>query len=125
MVGNDSVTVHEQVDRSCDLLSSAYRRCVIYALRTNGPATVRQLAETAVEAGLADTRKRAFVSLVHTHLPKLADFDIVDYENPEDVVSLDDGVEQLEPLVTITERRETGSEFPPSFETVDTAAGPD
>lgn len=128
MVGrNDTSAVSERIDRSCALLSNAYRRYVVYALRTNGPTTVERLADIAVEVGLTDARKRAFVSLVHTHLPKLADFGIVDYEQSDDVVSLDDGVERLEPFVTVTQRRETGPDFPPSFESgsLDTAAGPD
>ena len=105
--GSAQWTNHERIDRACDLLGSAYRRCVIYALQENDRADLDELADAVVSSGLADDRQRAAASLVHTHLPKLADFGVVSYADPEDEVSLDDGVEALEPFLTVVAREET------------------
>jgi hypothetical protein len=106
---HDRSPIHERIDRSCDLLGSEYRRRVIYALQQNGPSTVGELADAVVSAGVADARKRVLTSLVHTHLPKLSDADVVEYGGPDDVVSLSDGVEALEPFLTVAARREAES----------------
>ena len=106
---HDRSPVHERIDRSCDLLGSAYRRRVIYTLQKNGPSTVEELADAVVSAGITDARKRALTSLVHTHLPKLSDADVVEYDGPEDVVSLSEGVAALEPFLTVAAQREVES----------------
>ncbi|WP_276300377.1 DUF7344 domain-containing protein [Halorussus lipolyticus] len=103
-------SVRERIDRSCDLLSSSYRRHVIYALQADGPASVGELADAVVSAGIADEHERAMASLVHNHLPKLAEFDVVTYDGPNDEVSLDDGIAGLEPFLTTAARAETESE---------------
>ncbi|WP_135825448.1 DUF7344 domain-containing protein [Halorussus ruber] len=104
--------IRERIDRSCDLLSSSYRRRVIYTLQRDGPASVGELAEAVVSTGIADDRKRAMASLVHTYLPKLDEFGVVEYDGPNDDVSLDDGITRLEPLLTAAAREETQREQP-------------
>ncbi|WP_137283577.1 DUF7344 domain-containing protein [Halorussus salinisoli] len=123
--GYDRWTDHEQIDRSCDLLGSAYRRCVVYTLQEDGPASLGELADAVVSAEIATDRKRAMASLVHTHLPKLADSDVVEYDDPEVAVSLDDGVEALEPFLTLTARQETDGEQLPfsGYDGPDAVAG--
>ena len=97
--------VHERIDRSCDLLRSAHRRQVIYALREYGPSTADELAD-AVASGVSDERRRVLTSHVHTHLPNLAEADVVEYDGPDDVVALSDGVERLEPFLSVAAREE-------------------
>lgn len=109
-------SIHERIDRSCDLLRSAHRRRVIYRLRKNGPSTADELADAVVSAGIADDRRRVLTSLVHTHLPKLAEADVVEYSGPDDVVSLSDGVEELEPFLSMVAQREADWEKPSTFE---------
>ncbi|USZ68951.1 hypothetical protein NGM10_04240 [Halorussus salilacus] len=109
VAGNDRPVVHERIGDSCDLLASAHRRCALYALREDGPATVDELAEVIVAAGIADDRDRAVASLAHTHLPKLDEYDVVNYDREGGVVALDDGVERLRPLLEATARLETES----------------
>lgn len=113
--GKDSPVLRERTDRSFDLLSSAYRRRVIYALVTQGPASVGELADAVVSAGIADARDRAVVSLVHMHLPKLDDFDVVEYAGPDEAVSLGDEVERLEPYLSVAARREADLDSRLSF----------
>lgn len=107
--GTDSRTVAERIDRSYDLLSHAYRRQVIYTLRDDRTATTGELADAILAAGLADARDRTLAALVHTHLPKLDDHGIVEYERDDDVVALADGASRLEPFLEVTARRETDS----------------
>jgi hypothetical protein len=109
IVGHDR-TVHERIDRSCNLLSSAYRRRVIYALRKEGRASVGDLADAVVSAGVADVREQAVASLVHTHLPKLAEAGVVEYDGPNDDVSLAENTELLEPFLTVAAREEAETE---------------
>lgn len=110
MVARHDRTVHERIDRSCDLLSSAYRRRVIYTLQKDGPASVGELADAVVSTGVADVRERAVASLVHTHLPKLAEFGIIEYDSPDDDVSLADTLELLEPFLTVAAQEEAETE---------------
>lgn len=106
----DGTELRERLDRSFDLLGSAYRRRVVYTLESDGPATVEELAEAVVTAGIADERERAVASLIHVHLPKLDDFDVVHYGTRTDPVRLADGVERLEPFLETARRRETGGD---------------
>ncbi|WP_115862727.1 DUF7344 domain-containing protein [Halorussus litoreus] len=112
----DEVAVHERIDRSLDLLESAHRRRVVYVLRENGTATIDDLADAVVDAGLADGHDRVRTSLVHVHLPKLRDFDVVEYAGPDGTVSLADGVARLDPFLDAAAREETTGESVPATE---------
>lgn len=107
--GNERLAIHERIDHSCDLLANPYRRCALYALREDDSATVGELADAIVAADVTDARDRAIASLAHTHLPKLADYDVVDYDRDAGVVELDEGIERLRPFLEETARWETGS----------------
>lgn len=109
--GHDGSSVSDRIDRSCKLLGSSYRRYVVYALRRQGSASVGELADALVAEGVASERERAAASLVHTHLPKLAEFGAVEYDDPDDGVSLADDVDELEPFLTAAARRETDGQF--------------
>ncbi|WP_435179862.1 DUF7344 domain-containing protein [Halorussus sp. AFM4] len=110
--GSAQRTNRERIDRACDVLGSARRRCVIYALQENGATGLDGLADAVVASGLADDRQRAAASLVHTHLPKLADCAVVSYADPEDEVSLDDGVELLDPFLAVAASEELDGDRP-------------
>ncbi|NGM68363.1 helix-turn-helix transcriptional regulator [Natronolimnobius sp. AArcel1] len=84
------------------LLSNADRRCILETLSERGPTTVDELAtELAVapsktpDSGRADAVSRAKISLVHRHLPRLADHNVIAYDGPDGPVSLEsvDGLE--------------------------------
>lgn len=125
MVGGPATSMNsERIDHSCDLLGSAYRRCVIYVLRDDGPTGLGELADAVVSSDIAEDRTRATASLVHTHLPKLAEHDVIAYDDPEDAVWLTDGVEALEPFLTVAARQETDGEqlASPGYEVPDVTA---
>lgn len=101
------------IDRALDLLRSEYRRRIIYVLQRRGPSSVDELAdELTGAAGPADDRQRAVASLVHTHLPKLSDAEVVEYDGTEEPVSLARGVETLEPFLSVAARQEADGDLP-------------
>lgn len=91
-------------DEVFDILSNSRRRYMIYHLvRQGGDATLSELAdqitawenETTVERIGNDQRRRVYISLYQTHLPKLVDHDIVSYDEEEKTVALTDNVGDL------------------------------
>ncbi len=87
-----------------DLLSSARRRFVLYYLRqTDGPVQLRELAdevaawenEVPVDELTSQQRKRVYVSLYQTHIPKLEDVGIVDYDRDAGSVALADRADDI------------------------------
>lgn len=87
------------ISRAHNLLSSPVRRAVLRELREReaGKATVESLAH-AVPTRLPEPPSRSLrVPLHHTHLPKLATADIVDYDPDQQVVRYigDQTVERL------------------------------
>lgn len=84
-------------DDVLDLLSNSRRRYVIYFLEQwDGSATLNDLAyaiasrETGIpEASLSeDDKRRVYISLYQTHLPKLDLYGLVDYDKEERTVTL-------------------------------------
>lgn len=84
-------------DDVLDLLSNSRRRYVIYFLEQwNGSATLNELAyniasrETGVPVDelSEDDKRRVYISLYQTHLPKLDLYDLVDYDKDERTVEL-------------------------------------
>lgn len=79
-----------------DVLSSARRRYVLHLLKTEGPMELTELAEhvaaqendTTVEDLTKQQRKRVYVSLYQTHVPKLEDAGLVDYDQDTSFVEL-------------------------------------
>jgi len=80
-----------------DILSSARRRYVLYLLRTeDAPVELTELAEdvaawendTTVAELTKQQRKRVYVSLYQTHVPKLEDAGLVNYDQDTGEVEL-------------------------------------
>ena len=84
-------------DDVLDLLSNSRRRYVIYYLEQwDGSATLNELAyniasqETGVPVDdlSEDDKRRVYISLYQTHLPKLDLYDLVDYDKDDRTVVL-------------------------------------
>ena len=80
-----------------DLLSNHRRRMVLHHLRQNGTsAEVSEIAaavaalenDTTVEELTDQQRKRVYVSLYQTHLPKMAEMNIIEYDKEGGTVEL-------------------------------------
>lgn len=86
-------------DSVFDLLSNHRRRMVLYYLRQNrGAVGVQELAaevasienDVEVDELTNQQRKRVYVSLYQTHLPKMAEMGIIEYDKEGGAVSLSD-----------------------------------
>lgn len=91
-------------DAAFDILSNARRRFVLYYLRETGePVELGELAgelaawenETTPAELTKQQRKRVYVSLYQTHIQKLADADVVEYDQDTGMVRLADGSGQI------------------------------
>jgi hypothetical protein len=88
-----------------DLLRNRRRRYVLQYLETHaGVVRLSDLADALAEWELEDgdacvthrERKRAYVSLYQTHLPKLDDADIIDYNQPRGTIELGPGYQYVQ-----------------------------
>jgi hypothetical protein len=95
--------------RIFDLLANRRRRHVLAFLQeTDGRATLENLVDhvAARENGVStaeltsEQRRRVHVSLTQSHLPKLDDFGVVDYDADDKVVRRLDRARTLEPYIT-------------------------
>jgi len=102
-----SETEHEPLSQNevYDLLSNARRRFVISHLRERGePVDIMELSETVAAwendvepEELTDQQiKRVYVSLYQTHVPKLNQSGIVEYDKDEGLVALTSNVRELD-----------------------------
>lgn len=88
-----------------EILSNSRRRYLIHTLHQRGGAAgLSELADriAASEHGIpiadveSDQRRRVYISLYQTHLPKLEEYGIVDYDEEDKTVSLTDRVDRLD-----------------------------
>lgn len=84
-----------------DILSNERRQMVIHLLQTEGrKLSTRDLSERIAEAETGESppprniRQSAYVSLHQTHLPKLAEHNIIHYDQNEKMVELDEETSQ-------------------------------
>ncbi|OIB57166.1 DUF7344 domain-containing protein [Natrialba sp. SSL1] len=87
-----------------ELLKNRRRREVLtYLLEADETVTLGELAEqiaawendTSVNALSSDQRKRVYVALYQTHLPKMDDAGIVEYDQDRGLISLSDNADLL------------------------------
>lgn len=80
-----------------EILSNHRRRMVLYQLQEVGtPIAVNELAEhvaameneVSVDELTSQQRKRVYVSLYQTHLPKMAQMSLIEYDQEEGLVAL-------------------------------------
>jgi hypothetical protein len=91
------------LDYVFDVLSSPRRRYLMYALAENPEWTLTDLAtklvawETDADEGdvAAHDRDRAYLSLYHTHVPKLVDAGVVEFDPETERIARDDHTEQV------------------------------
>jgi hypothetical protein len=77
------------IETTFDILSSSVRRTIIAVLHETDSIERRQLTATLAalqtdgggENSIAETRRRIRISLHHNHLPRLADGDLIAYDD--------------------------------------------
>lgn len=103
MSQTDSVTLSQ--DLVFEVLKSPRRRYALYYLRQqNRPVDLSEITEqvaawenrTTTDALETEQRKRVYISLYQTHLPKLADAGIVQYDRNRGVVELSRSARELD-----------------------------
>jgi hypothetical protein len=107
-------------DAVFDMLSNPRRRYVLYYLRhESGPVQLTSLAErvaaaeneTDVESLEDRDRKRVYVSLYQTHVPKLSDAGLVEYDKEAGTVALTDDARIIDQYIS-RPRPERGVSWP-------------
>lgn len=102
------------IDDQFDLLSSRYRRYLLYALACfTPPVSLARAAETVTELLLdvpaddvPEQRLDIYMSLYHTHVPRLVENDVVTYDQQEDALEFGPNVVHLIPALERTSEKE-------------------
>lgn len=95
-----------RMEAACSLLAEPARRVLLYELAEHRDASIEDLVtqicawkfdgRTDVDD---DTRQQIYITLVHNHLPRLADYGIVQYDLRSGDVVLADGFDDIKPLL--------------------------
>lgn len=100
--GSDSLSQ----DRVFDILSNPRRRFVLHYLsRQSDAIPLRELAdevarwETGDETLSPQQRKRVYVSLYQTHVPRLADAGMIEFDSESGLVNLADRAQEIDRYV--------------------------
>ncbi len=96
-----------RMEAACSLLAESERRFLLYQLAEAGSATLDDLMHQILvweqdgsSAAVDSERKqRCYIAMVHNHLPRLADHDIVEYDLRSGDVVLSSGFEDIRPLL--------------------------
>ncbi|WP_449405161.1 DUF7344 domain-containing protein [Haloarcula amylovorans] len=96
-----------------DLLSSHYRRYTLYSLSLfTLPVSLPRVADAVTELlyempadEIDERRLSVYLTLYHSHIPRLADAEVVTYNQEDDTITLGPNMSHLSPLLeqTLTE----------------------
>ncbi|WP_459889932.1 DUF7344 domain-containing protein [Halostagnicola bangensis] len=109
------------------LLQTQRRRDVLrYLQDRNGPIELRNLAEqvaaweqeTTIESLTSSERQRVYISLYQTHLPKLDEHEIVDYNKDRGLVERCPRASQLESYLDVQSQQPVRDPWPRRYGTV-------
>lgn len=100
-------TTNSRMEAACSLLAESERRYLLYQLAENRRGNLEEIVSRIAawereddDRSLdSDHRQRVYVSLAHNHLPRLADYDIIDYDLRSGDVVLKDGFDDIRPLL--------------------------
>jgi hypothetical protein len=115
--GDRTAEEWHMLDRIFDVLSNHRRRRVLQYLERNEQALVGELAEhiaaienkKAITALSSQERKRVYIALYQSHLPKMASADVVQYDKDRGTVELAAAAAELCSLLAIYESIEEPS----------------
>lgn len=105
-----SVIESVAADTAFDILSTKRRQCVLQCLLSyDNPVALADLADevAALENCIGppdvskEDAKNVYVSLCHADIPKLADADILEYDQAQNTVTLTQNAAELRPLLEV------------------------
>lgn len=111
-------------DEIFEILSNERRRFILFYLKTRGsPVGLMELVEelaaqeedTKAEAVSEQARKRVYVSLYQTHVPRLEEVGLVTYDPDTKMVSLANDAEAVESYLDVDEADSDTSEAGPRW----------
>ncbi|MDG5760801.1 hypothetical protein QA600_15805 [Natronococcus sp. A-GB1] len=107
-----------RMEAACSLLAESERRYLLYQLaetrRGNLEDVVSEIAawERSEDGSIdSEDRQRVYVSLIHNHLPRLADYGIVDYDLRSGDIVLTEGFDDIRPLLEQFKQTESEPEI--------------
>ncbi|WP_425607388.1 DUF7344 domain-containing protein [Halomontanus rarus] len=97
----------ETLDATYTLLSDSRRRHLLYCLGDDSQMTTEDLSleiaaqerDVSTEAVHEDDRKRVEITLVHTHLPRLTDHDVLEVDSETGDVTTAERFAEIRPFV--------------------------
>ncbi|WP_306058735.1 DUF7344 domain-containing protein [Natronococcus wangiae] len=100
-------TTPSRMEAACSLLAESERRYLLYQLAENRRGNLEEIVSQIAawerddheESHESDLRQRLYVSLAHNHLPRLADYDIIDYDLRSGDVVLKEGFDDIRPVL--------------------------
>lgn len=102
-----SQTKASRMEAACSLLAESERRFLLYQLAETGSANLEELISQIIvwkqdESAAAidpDRQEQLYISMVHNHLPRLTDYDIIEYDLRSGDVVLSAGFDDIKPLL--------------------------
>ncbi len=96
-----------RMEAACSLLAESERRFLLYQLAEAKSANLEELIsqiivweqDEDVAVDDADRREQLYISMVHNHLPRLADYNIIEYDLRSGDVVLASGFDDIKPLL--------------------------
>ncbi|AFO57342.1 MULTISPECIES: hypothetical protein [Natrinema] len=112
-------TSANRMEAACSLLAESERRFLLYQLAGERSANLEDLIaqvaawelDARADAIDKEVRQRVYVSLVHNHLPRLEDYDIIEYDLRSGDIVLAEGFEDIKPLLEQFRQTEAESEL--------------
>ena len=86
----DGARSSEELDELFEALGDWQRRAVVAELSRDGPQDVEELAGRIAEEADAAATSNVEISLVHCHLPKLDEAEVITYDSNEQRCALSD-----------------------------------
>ncbi|MCU4801549.1 helix-turn-helix domain-containing protein [Halobacteria archaeon HArc-gm2] len=91
----------EELDEVFDALAHRYRRAIIQRLEWGEPATLDDLVTLITDRDDSAAASDVRTALVHNHLPRLAETDVITYDAETHVTELDDAVAERAILAAV------------------------
>lgn len=99
----------DNIETAHQLLGNPRRRYLLYHLMDNGVGNLEELSlqiaaweqDESVEDVSEESREHVAISLVHNHLPRLADHGFADYDLRSGDIVLTDKFAEIEPFVDV------------------------